>query len=828
MSARKMIAPVAVTLVALGASSAPATVTPASSADDICGPAEDPCIIDSKFEVQPPGTLDFGGRTVRIVTGGKLLLSMSISCGDFIVEVGNSTAIDTKEPDGDGGSLTINAGGNVIVEGKLQARGNPGGDIRIFADGDIDVDGRLLADGTPIGVSGGFVFLSSGGSVVTNDQIVTKSTKGGGQYDYPDGGSVALIADYDVTANGLIDSGGGNGGVVDVRAGGYVTLGGGINTNAGAGLYGGGGYTYVYGDQGVHLVGSGTGTRFDANGSTQFYAGYYYTYAYPGNGGLHYFRSNYGSVTIDSGVTMTANGGALNGIQTASSRGGWLFAYGNGGDVQMDGTFTAKGFGSGGGGGYAFIAAYDRFVLGPRSSIDLRSKYGGYGAVRSYGYDTFSRIDGTIDIRGNNKRGNGYYAYYGTGGYMGIETYNLAMAGHLLQGADGGSDGIGLDLCRLDLENTALLRNTNGSPDNGGDIDIDVAESMYAAPGSRILADAKGGGRVFIGYGAHKPPVLLGTITPAPVLNSRLTSGCPVCGNGEVDFGESCDDGNTTSGDGCRNDCQDEGCLLETPSYPLVPLCDDGDGCTVDHCDGATSSCGHELSCEEGVACTVDSCVAGACEHVPSDAMCDDFNECTDDLCNETTGCIHADVTGGGCEDGDLCTVTGTCDSGICVATDAVHATDSSMSFRFRDEAASDKLKYKGKLPLDDFTANPAATGLVLELRDTNSQLVASAVLPAGGWEDRTGTGEKVRFRDRDGSFPSANGFGNVVIQKKITKGYAKVRIKASRTDLDGADGQYRVSLSFLFGTDPAVDDCVTARFVPCEPKPGKNKCKDA
>ena len=38
---------------------------------------------------------------------------------------------------------------------------------------------------------------------------------------------------------------------------------------------------------------------------------------------------------------------------------------------------------------------------------------------------------------------------------------------------------------------------------------------------------------------------------------------CPnpraVCGNGQVETGEACDDGNTSSGDGCNADCQEEG-----------------------------------------------------------------------------------------------------------------------------------------------------------------------------------------------------------------------------------------------------------------------------
>jgi cysteine-rich repeat protein len=32
----------------------------------------------------------------------------------------------------------------------------------------------------------------------------------------------------------------------------------------------------------------------------------------------------------------------------------------------------------------------------------------------------------------------------------------------------------------------------------------------------------------------------------------------PRCGDGEIDYGEECDDGNNTDGDGCAKDCSDE------------------------------------------------------------------------------------------------------------------------------------------------------------------------------------------------------------------------------------------------------------------------------
>ncbi len=47
-------------------------------------------------------------------------------------------------------------------------------------------------------------------------------------------------------------------------------------------------------------------------------------------------------------------------------------------------------------------------------------------------------------------------------------------------------------------------------------------------------------------------------------------------------------------------------------------------------------------------------------------ALCDDGNQCTDDVCEPFTGCTNAARTGA-CEDGDLCTLGDACNAGVCV-----------------------------------------------------------------------------------------------------------------------------------------------------------------
>lgn len=63
------------------------------------------------------------------------------------------------------------------------------------------------------------------------------------------------------------------------------------------------------------------------------------------------------------------------------------------------------------------------------------------------------------------------------------------------------------------------------------------------------------------------------------------------CGDGTVDGDEVCDDGNNRSGDGCRSDCMsDETCGNGVLDVAAGEVCDGSDGCS-DTCD-AVASCG--------------------------------------------------------------------------------------------------------------------------------------------------------------------------------------------------------------------------------------------
>jgi len=82
---------------------------------------------------------------------------------------------------------------------------------------------------------------------------------------------------------------------------------------------------------------------------------------------------------------------------------------------------------------------------------------------------------------------------------------------------------------------------------------------------------------------------------------------CAACGDGLIEQGEECDDGNTAAGDGCDGKCTVEQCWVctaETAPTTTLPVLPGPSICT--HDDGAT--------CDDGDICTVgDTCGGGTC-----------------------------------------------------------------------------------------------------------------------------------------------------------------------------------------------------------------------
>ena len=146
-----------------------------------------------------------------------------------------------------------------------------------------------------------------------------------------------------------------------------------------------------------------------------------------------------------------------------------------------------------------------------------------------------------------------------------------------------------------------------------------------------------------------------------------------LCGNGKVDPGEQCDDGNNENGDGCSSSCQ-----RECGNGQLDPgeQCDDGNKVNGDGCDNNCkfTGCGNGIvdpgeQCDDGNTVSGDGCSA-TCQSECGDGklepgeQCDDGNRVSGDGCSAT--CQNECASDAQCPpDQDPCT-TASCSTGAC------------------------------------------------------------------------------------------------------------------------------------------------------------------
>ena len=161
--------------------------------------------------------------------------------------------------------------------------------------------------------------------------------------------------------------------------------------------------------------------------------------------------------------------------------------------------------------------------------------------------------------------------------------------------------------------------------------------------------------------------VKLGLSTPCFVENQFGTcQGLRIC----TDDGLSACDAALPAAEICNgidDDCDGD---VDEPGYVdgnYLSLCNDDNECTDDLCsgpDGCVQEVMSEGECKDGDPCTVgDHCDAGSC--VGSPVMCDDSDPCTDDSCDGLGGCTFA-FNSASCDDGNPCTLGDSCDAGNC------------------------------------------------------------------------------------------------------------------------------------------------------------------
>jgi fibro-slime domain-containing protein len=217
-------------------------------------------------------------------------------------------------------------------------------------------------------------------------------------------------------------------------------------------------------------------------------------------------------------------------------------------------------------------------------------------------------------------------------------------------------------------------------------------------PPDEFATGGTGSGNIATG-GTGGTGAVIGSGGTGAVIGSGGSGGSgptpPGCGNGELTPDEACDDGNTTSGDGCQDNClqTDPGYSCVFPGEPCREIarcgdgivaaserCDDGnvtpgDGCSErckielgKKCEGQPSVC-TDAVCGNGMVEGSESCDDG--NNLPFDgcsSLCLNEPNCEGESCTSECGdglLINEDCDDGNAIDGDGCSSTCTKEPGF-------------------------------------------------------------------------------------------------------------------------------------------------------------------
>jgi len=240
----------------------------------------------------------------------------------------------------------------------------------------------------------------------------------------------------------------------------------------------------------------------------------------------------------------------------------------------------------------------------------------------------------------------------------------------------------------------------------------------------------------------------------------------PGCGDGDLDVGEECDDGNNAASDCCRADC-----VLDSP----------------------------------GVLCSGDG------------------NTCTSDTCDGNGACLHANLTGS-CDDSDACTTDGQCSAGSCVSTGQLRPMDSARlkaAFRAGDDDDSSTLRTAMAATL---ASPPTASGATVRFLAAGGAVLHESVAAAEQWLDRKGAGRTFVFESGDIPLPGAAGLSSMTVKFNSSRSTAKVKAKWEGIDLPFLAGLGSVGVQVLVG-DAASGDCASAVTMTCKVSATRLSC---
>lgn len=595
MSARppfRSLVAAALLLLAPRVGSALCTANQIIAADPSCPAGTGLCTISGTYTIDDGCTLDFGSRVVSL-SGRLNIANVATGTSEERKHVGTMTlraGALSLAPSGliDGiGQGQDEVGGVVIIEvpgafaaaksSRIEVSGNRiAGAIIIRAGTTMVIAGRLFADYENIGAAGGVVDLTSRGDMTLT---VDSSVSARGGYDSDGGGEIDLTAGGNLAVQSVLRVDASDGGFVEVRAEGTVTF-------AGADASGGG----DAGSGGCIDVTAGSGTTITgpivANGATG-------TFMTGGCGGLVCLDGGSGTMTIASTGSVAANGASPDG------GGGQVSLLGMGSAV-VNGALAARGpTGETCGGDICVDVGLDATISGTGT---LDASGGDAGGTIEFIVGRNISIDGRIDLNGRQQAalGGDVALRAGNRGSGNLRLNNAIDVSSAPSCSDENGCGQGgtTDLfgCDVTLTPSAALLATG--PD-AGQQSLTAREQLRVQGliDTRRTVAAGSNGVNRIQYSQRKAPNLLGsTILPTaetqgfttcptdgPTLPTCLEP-CPTCGNGQVEYPETCDLGAMppTSCNGCSLFCQLEDCVDD-----LV--------CTGDECLPAVG-CRHKVT----------------------------------------------------------------------------------------------------------------------------------------------------------------------------------------------------------------------------------------
>lgn len=707
----------------------------ATTADDVCPAATDPCVLlQGTINVTDGSVLDFGDRAL-VLGGGPANPRLDAGGGAMTVLARSVTLNAGSALLSRGGTITVSTTGDVAVLGNARMDVSEfiaPGSLTLDAGGGVEVQGTLTAQGAGTDSGGGTISIVAMADVILSGTVITRA--GGNDI----GGDVIILAPLgSLLVSGPIDlTGGFGGGSIDVTVGNNITTFGSGRLDAKAtGTEGDGGSVDLVATNGDVVVEA----QIEAQGSDGVDFG--------GSGGDVTVEAALGSVTLSapidqSGASPDGDGGDLD--VTAGL------------DIVQTGLVTTLGRSQTGVGGAVGLFAQRAVTVGPVEASGLCKSCAG-GDVTAVAWCSLELPAGvvlTVD-------GGGGVVLFQSGGPM--EVHGTARAGQTIDlyyrddalppdtaGATltpaprlhltpnlipcGGPPGINCGNNNVDANETC--DDGNKTPCDGcsaiclteacgdGRVGCDLGHHAEACDdgntesGDGCLADCSrrdclcGDGIPECGEGCDTGDAVdcdagacsaTCQIEACPngreecdeecddgAASATCTASCtlvppPTCGNHETEPGEGCDDGNTADCDGCSQFCQEEGCgngatdcLEDCDDFNTDPCDGCSPSCTSEVCGNGDVDCGEECDegelngtpgssclaevCQPGSLCTSD--VPGPCIPCGAAADCDPLGRCGGTNCVEGV-CTPQTIN---CTSNDPCFI-GSCDVALgCVS----------------------------------------------------------------------------------------------------------------------------------------------------------------